>query len=256
VNENIGPASRWIHYGMTSSDVLDTGLALAMVQSGRIIVEGQKALTQALKKRALEHRDTLCLGRTHGVHAEPTTFGLRLAGFASAQDEYSLLKRGAEKDLIPALQHYGMGLLPYFPLANGALTGKYKRNAPMPDGARLTKLPERADQIFSDANWTKIEALTDFCQARGRTPVELAFSWLAAQPVYSPDRVQRIKSDLATRTAGMTSYELEYMLDGLDEKINILESAEATDAREWVGRYLSVMADDRRAKLWPPCRMC
>jgi len=82
VNENIGPASRWIHYGMTSSDVLDTGLALAMVQSGKIIVEGQKALTQALKKRALEHRDTLCVGRTHGVHAEPTTFGLRLAGFA------------------------------------------------------------------------------------------------------------------------------------------------------------------------------
>ena len=82
VNENIGPASRWIHYGMTSSDVLDTGLALAMVQSGRIIVEGQRALTQALKRRALEHRDTLCVGRTHGVHAEPTTFGLRLAGFA------------------------------------------------------------------------------------------------------------------------------------------------------------------------------
>ena len=82
VNENIGPASRWIHYGMTSSDVLDTGLALAMVQSGRIIVEGQAALTQALKARALEHRDTLCVGRTHGVHAEPTTFGLRLAGFA------------------------------------------------------------------------------------------------------------------------------------------------------------------------------
>ncbi len=82
VNENIGPASRWIHYGMTSSDVLDTGLALAMVHSGRIILEGQQALTQALKARALEHRDTLCVGRTHGVHAEPTTFGLRLAGFA------------------------------------------------------------------------------------------------------------------------------------------------------------------------------
>jgi len=82
VNENIGPASRWVHYGMTSSDVLDTGLALAMVQSGKILVEGQKALTQALKARAIEHRHTLCVGRTHGVHAEPTTFGLRLAGFA------------------------------------------------------------------------------------------------------------------------------------------------------------------------------
>ncbi len=82
VNENIGPASRWVHYGMTSSDVLDTGLALAMVQSGAILIEGQAALTQALKARALEHRDTVCVGRTHGVHAEPTTFGLRLAGFA------------------------------------------------------------------------------------------------------------------------------------------------------------------------------
>jgi aryl-alcohol dehydrogenase-like predicted oxidoreductase len=117
--------------------------------------------------------------------AQWTARDLRLPGFASAQDEYSLLKRGAEKDLIPALKHYGMGLLPYFPLANGALTGKYKRNAPMPDGARLTKLPERAGQIFSEANWAKIEALTDFCEARGRTLVQLAFSWLAAQPVVS-----------------------------------------------------------------------
>ncbi len=117
--------------------------------------------------------------------AQWTARDLRLPGFASAQDEYSLLKRGAEKDLIPALRHYGMGLLPYFPLANGALTGKYRRNAPLPDGARLTKLPERAGQIFSDANWAKIEALTDFCEARGKTPVELAFSWLAAQPVVS-----------------------------------------------------------------------
>ncbi len=117
--------------------------------------------------------------------AQWTARDLRLSGFASAQDEYSLLKRGAEKDLIPALTHYGMGLLPYFPLANGALTGKYRRNAPMPDGARLTKLPERAGQIFSEANWAKIEALTDFCEARGRTPVELAFSWLASRPVVS-----------------------------------------------------------------------
>ncbi len=82
VAENVGPASRWVHYGMTSSDVLDTGLAIAMAQSGRILIEEQAALTQALKARALEHRDTLCVGRTHGVHAEPTTFGLRLAGFA------------------------------------------------------------------------------------------------------------------------------------------------------------------------------
>lgn len=110
---------------------------------------------------------------------------LNVAGFASCQDEYSLLVRGAERELIPAARHYGMGLLPYFPLANGALTGKYKRNAPMPEGARLTKLPQRAGEIFSDANWTRIEKLTAFAEARGKTLVELAFSWLAAQPIVS-----------------------------------------------------------------------
>lgn len=117
--------------------------------------------------------------------AQWTARDLAIGGFASAQDEYSLLKRGAEAELIPALRHFGMGLLPYFPLANGALTGKYKRGAPMPDGARLTKLPDRAGQIFSDENWHRIEGLSAFAEARGRTLVELAFSWLAAQPVVS-----------------------------------------------------------------------
>ncbi len=104
VNENIGPASRWVHYGMTSSDVLDTGLALAMVQSGKILIEGQAALTQALKARALEHRDTVCVGRTHGVHAEPTTFGLRLAGFA-------LESRRNEERLVRATEQIAYGKL-------------------------------------------------------------------------------------------------------------------------------------------------
>lgn len=145
--------------------------------------------------------------------AQWTARDLGLAGFASAQDEYSLLKRGAEKDLIPALKHYGMGLLPYFPLANGALTGKYKRNAPMPDGARLTKLPERAGQIFSETNWAKIEALTDFCEARGRTLVELAFSWLAAQSVVSSviagaTRPEQIAANVKAADWALTADEL------------------------------------------------
>jgi adenylosuccinate lyase len=74
--------ARWIHYGLTSSDVLDTALALQLQAAGEILVTGAKAYRDALIARALEERDTLCVGRTHGVHAEPTTFGLRLAGFA------------------------------------------------------------------------------------------------------------------------------------------------------------------------------
>jgi adenylosuccinate lyase len=77
-----GDAGRWIHFGLTSSDVLDTALALQLRAVGEVIVPGARALTDALAARAREHADTLCVGRTHGVHAEPTTFGVKLAGFA------------------------------------------------------------------------------------------------------------------------------------------------------------------------------
>jgi adenylosuccinate lyase len=79
---SIGEEGRWIHYGLTSSDVLDTALALQLRDAGGIVLSGAAAYRDALIERALEHRETLTAGRTHGVHAEPTTFGLRLAGFA------------------------------------------------------------------------------------------------------------------------------------------------------------------------------
>jgi adenylosuccinate lyase len=77
-----GEAGRWIHFGLTSSDVLDTALALQLRTVGEVIVPGARALADALVTRAREHASTLCVGRTHGVHAEPTTFGVKLAGFA------------------------------------------------------------------------------------------------------------------------------------------------------------------------------
>ena len=77
-----GPAGRWIHFGLTSSDVVDTGLALQLRAAGEIVVAGAREVADALADRAREHVDTVCVGRTHGVHAEPTTFGIKLAGFA------------------------------------------------------------------------------------------------------------------------------------------------------------------------------
>jgi len=82
VRENIGDAGRHIHFGMTSSDVLDTATAVALRDAGDLLVEGIGRLTQTIRTKALEHRDTLMAGRTHGVHAEPTTFGLKLANWA------------------------------------------------------------------------------------------------------------------------------------------------------------------------------
>jgi adenylosuccinate lyase len=82
VAAGVGPEGRWLHYGLTSSDVLDTALALQLREAGELLLAGASAYRDALVARAREHRDTICVGRTHGIHAEPTTFGLRLAGFA------------------------------------------------------------------------------------------------------------------------------------------------------------------------------
>ncbi len=77
-----GPAGRWIHYGLTSSDVVDTGLALQLKRAGGVLVPAARTLAWELAEKAREHAGTLCVGRTHGVHAEPTSFGLKLAGYA------------------------------------------------------------------------------------------------------------------------------------------------------------------------------
>ena len=86
LSESAGTAGRWIHYGLTSSDVLDTGLALQLRRVGELVLPDSRRLVGALASRAREHASTLCVGRTHGIHAEPTTFGIKLAGFAFEAD--------------------------------------------------------------------------------------------------------------------------------------------------------------------------
>jgi adenylosuccinate lyase len=86
VAEQLGPAGRWLHYGLTSSDVVDTALSLQIQDAGRLIVEGLDRAVSAVTARAEEHRQTPCVGRSHGVHAEPTTFGWKLAGWVFELD--------------------------------------------------------------------------------------------------------------------------------------------------------------------------
>jgi adenylosuccinate lyase len=89
--EHIGPHARFVHQGMTSSDILDTTLAFQLKQAADLLLEDMEALLAAIKTRALEHKKTLCIGRSHGIHAEPTTFGLKLAG------HYAAFARGKER---------------------------------------------------------------------------------------------------------------------------------------------------------------
>ena len=86
VSEGLGAEGRWFHYGLTSSDVVDTALSLTVQEAGAVVLEGLQRAFLAVVTRAEEHRDTLCIGRTHGIHAEPTTFGLKLAGWAFGLD--------------------------------------------------------------------------------------------------------------------------------------------------------------------------
>ncbi len=104
-----------------------------------------------------------------------------LARFVTAQDEYNLLDRGLEKDRVPVMRRHGLGLLPYFPLASGLLTGKYKNNAPLPAGSRLARSAHHAAGLLTTRNWRVVEALGTFAAQRGRTLLELAMSWLASR---------------------------------------------------------------------------
>jgi aryl-alcohol dehydrogenase-like predicted oxidoreductase len=101
--------------------------------------------------------------------------------FVSAQNHYNLLQRSVEAELVPSCQAYGLSVLPYFPLASGFLTGKYRRNQERPAGSRL-QTGAAADRIMSEKNWRMLERLEAFAKARDRTLVDLAVGWLASLP--------------------------------------------------------------------------
>ena len=104
-----------------------------------------------------------------------------LRPFAGTQLQWSLLARDAERDAIPAAREGGLGIVPYFPLASGMLTGKYRRGEAYPEGSRFDTLAFFAGRVVSDENFARVEALSAFAQDRGHTVAELAIAWLAAQ---------------------------------------------------------------------------
>jgi aryl-alcohol dehydrogenase-like predicted oxidoreductase len=147
------------------------------------------------------------------VDAVWTARSAGLSGFVSCQDEVSLLVRKHEAALMPAMRAHGLGLLPYFPLASGLLTGKYRRNSTMPEGARLTKTQRLADRYLTEANWAVTEKLADFAAARGRTLLELAFSWLLARPpvasvIAGATKPEQIQANVAAGGWALTADEI------------------------------------------------
>jgi aryl-alcohol dehydrogenase-like predicted oxidoreductase len=135
-----------------------------------------------------------------------------LARWASAQNNYSLLERGPESDVLDACERNGLGFLPYFPLASGLLTGKYRSKEDRPEGTRITLMaqarPERAEQVLTEENFAIIEKLRAFAEGRGHTLLDLAMSWLASKPVISSVIAGATKPEQVRANAAAASWRL------------------------------------------------
>ena len=130
---------------------------------------------------------------------------LSINAFVSVQPRYSMLYRQPEAELLPLCERYNIGVLPYYPLENGFLTGKYQRNAPAPEGTRLAA-NDRG--VFTDHNFDILEKLEDFCEQRGHTILELAFAWLLASPSVSSVIAGATRPEQIEANAASASWEL------------------------------------------------
>jgi aryl-alcohol dehydrogenase-like predicted oxidoreductase len=119
------------------------------------------------------------------AEAEYVARAMNVNRFISCQDEYSLVVRDIEKDLVPCAQQYNLGVLPFFPLASGLLTGKYKKGQAAPDDTRFGKVPRLRERYVTPRNEDIVEKLQAFAKARGHSMLELAFAWLASRPQVS-----------------------------------------------------------------------
>ncbi len=133
--------------------------------------------------------------------------------FVSAQNLYSLLERGVEAEVLPACDHFGLGFLPFFPLASGLLSGKYRRGVAPPEGTRLAAWGARGAQAMNDANFDRVEALEAWAAERGHTLLELAFAWLLGHGAVSSviagaTTAEQVRTNAATADWSLTPDEV------------------------------------------------
>jgi aryl-alcohol dehydrogenase-like predicted oxidoreductase len=140
------------------------------------------------------------------------------AQFLACQEEYSLLVRDIERELLPAMRKFGLSLLPYRPIAGGFLTGKYKRNAPPPEGARLatSAMKRFADKFMTEANWDRLEKLEAFGKQHDRTLLDIAFGWLASKSfipsvIAGASTPEQVDLNLRAITCNLSSDELSFI---------------------------------------------
>ena len=140
--------------------------------------------------------------------AEATAKKAGTARFVAAQDELSLIKRGTERDRIPAMEKHGLSFIPYFPLASGLLTGKYRRGAPMPEGTRLASAGRLADVFVNDANLELTYKLVEFCDKQKLNMLDVAFAWLLSRRIVTSVIAGAVKTDQIDANVKATDFKL------------------------------------------------
>jgi len=177
------------------------------------IDETLRALDDLIRDGKVRYVGSSNLPAWRSTEAEFIARELGTNKFISCQEEWNVLNRAIERDVVPMMEAYGLGMLPYFPLASGLLTGKYKKDS-MPEGARLTDMPRFANRGYvTDENFTKVGKLEAFAAERGHSLLELAFSWLAAQKVTGSviagaTKPEQIQSNVAAASWKITAEEL------------------------------------------------
>jgi aryl-alcohol dehydrogenase-like predicted oxidoreductase len=151
-----------------------------------------------------------------------TSARLGTAAYVTCQDEYSLLVRKIERDLVPLMQQRGMTLLPYAPLAGGFLSGKYFRGKPLPKNARLAYSSHHASDVINERNWALSDRLREFAARTGRSMLDVAFGWLLARPVtasviagaMTPEQIEQNVRAGATKLSAEDIAELDRITQG------------------------------------------
>ncbi|HEY1260237.1 MAG TPA: aldo/keto reductase [Stellaceae bacterium] len=163
------------------------------------IEETLRALDDLVRQGKVRYIGSSTLPAWQVVEAQWTATHSGLERFVSCQEEYSLLARGLDQDMMPMLQAYGLGLIPFRPLADGLLSGKYKRGMPPPPASRLGSTPRAAGRNLTERNWAIVERLAGFAAERGHSLLDLAFGWLLHRPMVAsviagatlPDQVEQ-----------------------------------------------------------------
>lgn len=137
--------------------------------------------------------------------------------FVSVQNQYSLLHREPERDTLAECERQGVAFIPFFPLANGLLTGKYRRGQPIPEGTRLSGTP-RGEELLTEENLELVEDLISFAESRGRTVLDLAFAWLLARPAVGSVIAGATSPEQVRANAAAADWQLDGAeLDAVDE---------------------------------------